>query len=260
MAEAGILRVVSWNVHAWRGGDGREDAERFGRILCELKPDIVGLQEVVNRYDGVSGSPELDRVAEQTGMKAVNGPTITRVHSDYGNALLTTGSIREVRHIDLSFPNREPRAALDVDLDVADHTLRVIVTHFGLRPAERRFQVRRMVNAIEERASEKLILMGDLNEWLLFGRPARWLHKQLGRSRAPATFPAIFPLFALDRIFVDFPQALVEIRCIRTSEARAASDHLPVEALVRPEGRRKLPSPLPKNTNVSATAGPGRGS
>lgn len=233
MADAKVLQVLSWNVHAWRGTDGREEPERIGRLLAERRPDIVGLQEVVNRYDDVSGTHQLERLAEQTGLTPVNGPTIVRPHSDYGNALLTRLPVVRVRHIDLSFPNREPRAALDVDLDMAGRQLRVMVTHLGLRPAERRFQVHRLIKAIEDRGFETLILMGDLNEWLIFGRPARWLRRHFGHGGGPRTFPSRCPLFALDRVFVDPCSALFRITALNSSEVREASDHLPVAASVK---------------------------
>ncbi len=228
MVKRPAVRVVSWNVHAWRGTDGREEPERIGRVLRCLCPDIAGLQEVANRYDGAGETHQLARIARQSGMTPVNGPTIVRLHGDYGNALLTRLPVQQVRH------NREPRAALDVDLEAFGRPLRVIVTHFGLRPAERRFQVRRLIQAIEARSFEALVLMGDLNEWLIFGRPVRWLRRHFGQAGVQRTFPSRFPLFALDRIFVQPPQALEELRCVSTPETREASDHLPLVARVQP--------------------------
>lgn len=230
MAEPNLLRVVSWNVHAWRGTDGLEEPQRIAQALQNLAPDVVGLQEVANRYDDGSGDHQLELVAKQTGLTPVNGPTMVRPHGDYGNALLTRLPVREVRHIDLSFPNREPRAALDVDLAMKDEALRVIVTHLGLRPVERRFQVRTLIRAIEERSCTMLVLMGDLNEWFVFGRPARWLHRHFGHPGAPTTFPSRFPLFALDRIFTSPPTLLQSVAAVRSRSTREASDHLPLLA------------------------------
>ena len=53
--------------------------------------------------------------------------------------------------------------------------LRVLSTHLGLRPAERRKQVRRILSALDADAQSPVILMGDVNEWYLWGRPVRWL-------------------------------------------------------------------------------------
>jgi endonuclease/exonuclease/phosphatase family metal-dependent hydrolase len=237
MAEDAGLRVISWNVHGWVGADGSEDPARIGRVLRSRRPDLAGLQEVVNHYDPASGRHQLQALAEQTGLTAVKGPTIARDESDYGNALLTRLPVLAVRHIDLSFPDREPRAALDVDLETVGGALRVIVTHFGLRPAERRFQVRALIRAIEARSYATLVLMGDLNEWLITGRPARWMNRHFGHGGGPRTFPARFPLFALDRIYVDPAPALRSLCRLASPQVRQASDHLPLEALVQPNGR-----------------------
>jgi endonuclease/exonuclease/phosphatase family metal-dependent hydrolase len=41
------------------------------------------------------------------------------------------------------------------------------------------------------------------------------------------------PVLALDRLWVDPPEALTAVFSVRTLEARAASDHLPVVASFR---------------------------
>ena len=101
-----------------------------------------------------------------------------------------------------------------------------------LRPAERREQVTRLLGALTEARSAALptILLGDLNEWFLWGRPLRWLHRHFEATPAPATFPAGFPVFALDRIWVK-PRRLLRRLFVHASPlARQASDHLPVVA------------------------------
>ena len=39
-----------------------------------------------------------------------------------------------------------------------------------------------------------------LTEWLLWGRPLRWLRHYFSATPQPRTYPARFPLFSLDRI------------------------------------------------------------
>jgi endonuclease/exonuclease/phosphatase family metal-dependent hydrolase len=81
------------------------------------------------------------------------------------------------------------------------------------------------------RASDKpAVLLGDLNEWFLWGRPLRWLRRHFGRAPAPATFPARWPVFALDRIWVEPARLLERIEVHRGAPANAASDHLPLVA------------------------------
>jgi endonuclease/exonuclease/phosphatase family metal-dependent hydrolase len=40
------LRVMSWNVHGLRGGDGRCDPARVAEVIAAAAPDVAGLQEV----------------------------------------------------------------------------------------------------------------------------------------------------------------------------------------------------------------------
>lgn len=74
------------------------------------------------------------------------------------------------------------------------------------------------------------LLMGDLNEWFLWGRPLRWLHAHFQATPSPRSLPARTPLLALDRIWIE-PRALLRRLCAHaTPAARAASDHIPIVA------------------------------
>jgi len=82
------------------------------------------------------------------------------------------------------------------------------------------------------KAARPVVLLGDLNEWFLWGRPLRWLRRHFGRTPAPATYPARWPLFALDRIWVEPARLLERIEVLSAAPARAASDHLPLRAML----------------------------
>lgn len=222
--------VASWNVHACVGRDRRQDVERIARVVTELGCDAVGLQEVDSRGGPGHASMQLDRLADLTGMTAVPGLTIVRHDGHYGNALLTRLPIRDVRRHDLAVVRFEPRGALEVALDVGGTVVRVVVAHLGLRPFERRLQVRRLLDALGEDDAHPLVLLGDMNEWLPRGRPLRWLHARFGETPAQATFPSARPVFALDRIWVQPRAALGRFDVHRSALARVASDHLPVRA------------------------------
>jgi endonuclease/exonuclease/phosphatase family metal-dependent hydrolase len=87
-----------------------------------------------------------------------------------------------------------------------------------------------MLDVLMVKPDRITIVMGDINEWLPGSRPLRWLQGRLGRSPAPRTYPAFFPLFALDRIWVWPIRALQSIRAHDSPVARIASDHLPLVA------------------------------
>ncbi|MBE0597300.1 MAG: endonuclease/exonuclease/phosphatase family protein [Desulfuromonadales bacterium] len=230
--KSSCCRVVSYNIHQGVGLDGQLDVERIARVINGLGADIVGLQEVSAPFGEDREIMQLDFLSEATGLRAIGGPTIERHDGYYGNALLTRCRILEVRRFDLSYRRRESRGVLDVELESGAGPLRVIVTHLGLLPAERRFQVRRLLRIIEQSPIQPVVVVGDLNEWFLLGRPARWLHRHFGRVPAPRTFPAFFPLFSLDRILVQPKEALMEVSTINNPLTRVASDHLPLQARI----------------------------
>jgi endonuclease/exonuclease/phosphatase family metal-dependent hydrolase len=224
------LRIASYNVHSCVGTDRRKDASRIADVIAELQCDTIGLQEVDYR---------LDYIAMRLGMQAVPGLTLLRHDGPFGNALLTRRRILEVRRIAFGYGRREPRNALDVDLEVGGRPMRVIVTHLGLFAAERRYQMRKILEIIRKNPmEERIVVLGDMNEWLPLSRPLRWLNGILGASVAERSFPSRWPLFALDRVWVRPRHALLALKAHRSPLAERASDHLPVKAIIAPESAR----------------------
>ena len=174
-------------------------------------------------------------LAATLGHHAVAGPTLLRASGHYGNALLTRRPVLDVRHVDLTVYRREPRAALDVDLDIDGAAVRVVVTHLGLLPGERRTQVRRLLDrAGREPRPTSSSCCGDINEWFAVGRPLRWLHARLGRTGERRHLPRrVSGVRARSHL-----GAPARARCgtwPRTPARRRAlaSDHLPVTADIR---------------------------
>ncbi len=196
------LRIATYNVHRCIGADGRYDADRVASVIRELDADVVGLQEVDARYHLQNDLDQIEHLQRLTGMIAVPGATLVNHRGYYGNALLTRHPVREVRHFDLSWAGREKRAALDVELEVEGALVRVIVTHFGLRGAERRDQVRGILTLVEQGRPEPLAIVGDFNEWSFINRTVRVLDARLGASVAVRSFPSRWPLLPLDRLWV----------------------------------------------------------
>ena len=234
-SRAECFRVASYNVHGCVGRDGKDDAARIAAVIGELGCDTVGLQEV-NHSKILSGI---------TGMELVEGTPHTWHDRHVGNALLTRRKLLAVRYHDFGLAGREPRTAIDADLEVAGEKLRVIVTHLGLPPAERRYQVKKLLILIRQTPlHERVVVLGDINEWLPLGRPLRWMHALLGRSPAERSFPSRWPLFALDRVWVRPRHALLAFGAHRSALAAKASDHLPVKAVITCKAslRSQIPS------------------
>ena len=221
------LAVATYNVHGCVGTDGRLDTARTLDVLRALEADVIALQEL--RWQPRAARHLLDEFASSMGYTPLAGPTLLRADGHYGNALLTRLPVVEVKPVDLSVPGREPRGALAAVLQSASGPLTVIATHLGLAPGERRRQMQRVL-ALVHKSEKPVVLLGDLNEWFLWGRPLRWLRRHFGRTPAPATYPARWPLFALDRIWVEPARMLERIEVHRTRFAHQASDHLPLRA------------------------------
>jgi endonuclease/exonuclease/phosphatase family metal-dependent hydrolase len=228
----GHLSVASYNVHGCVGRDRRRDPARIAGIIGEIGPDVIGLQEIYSRSGTSKAVHQLEYLADSTGLRGVHGPTLRKSRGHYGNGLLTSGNILAVRRIDLSVRGIEPRGALDVDVEIRGKVVRVIVTHLGLLGVERRYQVKRLLRHLSEGPARPTMLLGDLNEWFPRSRALRRLQAHLGKLQTPRTFPAAFPLFRLDRIWIQPQEALVHLGVHDTPAARVASDHLPIRASV----------------------------
>ncbi len=239
------LTVASYNVHRCIGRDGRRDVGRVARVIESLHADVVALQEVESERARGNDTIQMDVLSHLVGLHAISSPTIEHENGHVGNALLTRLPIRAVRSLDLTFHRREPRGAIDADLDASGTKVRVIATHLGLLPRERRHQVQRILEVVSADDEGLTVLLGDINEWLVHGRPLRWLHARFGHCHGRRSYPAWFPVFALDRIWVHPKASLLQFEVRDTPETRMASDHLPVRAelsLAEPESGVRHPA------------------
>jgi endonuclease/exonuclease/phosphatase family metal-dependent hydrolase len=206
----------------------------------------AGRYNMASCYTSGLEALQLKQLAEATGMRPVVATPAgsSQFHFSNANALLTRREVGAVRVHDLSYKSREPRSALDVELHAGGRAMRVIVTHLGLRPGERRYQVRKLLTVLREIPPEQgVVVLGDINEWLPIGRPLRWLHGLLGKPPWQRSFPVWAPVFALDRVWTRPLGALLGFTVHRSVESRRASDHYPVKAVVAPDVTRPHPQP-----------------
>ena len=148
------LSFASYNIHRCIGVDGRHDPERVADVIRELDADVVALQEVDSRYHVEDGLDQIVYLAEATGYRPLAGPVLRTHSGNYGNGLLLRHEPRALRRIDLSVAGREPRGALDVEVESPDGPIRVVAVHFGLSARERAIQVSRILHAVGPRPAE----------------------------------------------------------------------------------------------------------
>lgn len=221
------LRIATWNVHAAIGMDYRHRPERIASVIDALGADVIALQEVP------LGRAMCALLEHDCGYRLVAAPTMHHRGEPIGNALLARLPLTRSTLVDLCVAKREPRVAIDATVRRHDgHALRIIVTHLGLRQSERQAQRQALAQHLE-RNTLPVVVLGDFNEWR--ARPAGTdaLHDMVAAAPARATFPALLPLLALDRIYTSATLQLDAARAHHGDGARFASDHLPLVAELR---------------------------
>lgn len=222
------IKLATYNIRRCVGRDGRFDPDRIVAVLHEIGADAVALQEVESSR--INDRELLDHIARETGMVAIDGPTIYRQTGRYGNALLTRARVIRTRRVDLSYSRFEKRGAICASLAWPEARMQIVCTHLGLRAHERRWQTKRLLRLLSPGTNGAAALLGDFNEWNPWATVLREIRSRLGRCHAPASFPAVFPILSLDRIWVS-PQGSIErLEAHASGLARSASDHLPVKA------------------------------
>lgn len=227
------LAVATYNVHRCVGADGWCRPARIAEVLAELDADVIALQEI-HSHPSNDEQDSLGYLARALDAVAIPGATRVREGRAYGNALLLRrGHVRRMRTLSLAVGNREPRGAIVADLEIDDLPIRIIATHFGLRRSERAVQLTTLLTeAVEAHTWSPLVIMGDMNEWLVNTGARRALNELFGTCAQSATFPSRFPLFRLDGVWARPASALVTLSTHVSSLARRASDHLPVRAVI----------------------------
>ena len=225
------LRILSYNIHRCIGIDDKYMPERIGRIIVDLDPDVVALQEVQTFHEGADDL--LVYFKNNTSYRIILGKTMSFDDSSYGNVMLIKANHCNYtqRTANISVRGREPRSLIDLEFEWNKKQISCIGTHLGLKPFERRIQTRKILEYISKKEKQDVILLcGDINEWFLWGRPLRWLHKHFKRSFSPATFPTSFPILSLDRIWGIPSDAIKKVHVHKNSVTRVASDHYPIFA------------------------------
>ncbi|NKN33219.1 endonuclease/exonuclease/phosphatase family protein [Marichromatium bheemlicum] len=222
--------MATYNIHGGVGRDGRRDLRRIAAVLQRLDADLIALQEVDSTPTGREPSAQMHELAQLGDYLAIPGPTILTHDRHYGNALLTRLAVTALTRVDLSQDAREPRGAIVADLHSARGTpLRCLATHLGLRTGERRCQIERLRPWLLAPPTP-LLVMGDFNTWWPLARTERWLTQWLGPSPRLASFPARWPVLALDRLWVAPEGVLQGLARLQDPLTRLASDHLPLYA------------------------------
>jgi endonuclease/exonuclease/phosphatase family metal-dependent hydrolase len=89
-----------------------------------------------------------------------------------------------------------------------------------------------LLEALAKEKHRLVIVLGDFNEWTPRNHRVKSLCTHLGKCPTLRTFPSLYPVLALDRIWVRPVESITDICVHDTPMARIASDHLPLRATI----------------------------
>ncbi len=244
------LRILTVNTHkGFAQFNRRFMLHELREAVRHVAADIVFLQEVQGTHNGHSAkvadwpqAPHYEFLADQIWPQFAYGQNAAYPHGHHGNAILSKHRIVRQSNHDVSIAGKESRGLLHCEIDVpgAGEPLHAICVHLGLRQWQRQRQLRLLCDVIAEQvpAQAALIVAGDFNDWNSRAhhvvRECQGLLEVFEHShgRAARTFPARFPLFPLDRIYVRNFTAHAPL-ALPTSPWSTLSDHAPLAAEVR---------------------------
>jgi len=229
------MRLLSWNIHKGIGGrDRRYSLSRIIDCIEAENPDFICLQEVdrLVRRSRFDDQPRL--LARYFRAHAVYQSNVAVGDGGYGNLVLSRWPVESRHRILLRQGARKPRGAQLLQIDSPEGSLHLVHTHLGLAERERHWQMNRLLGHMLFRSADQLptLVVGDFNDWRdtlaaasLGVNGFAQVTSPIGRFRS---FPAWLAVGALDKAFVRGPIAVRQARIVRTSLAKAASDHLPL--------------------------------
>ena len=240
------LIVLSYNIEGHAELYRSNHIQRIAEVIKQYQPDIVGLQEV---HRGTWQSRFRDQVAELqavTGMHAYFGRSYENFGGQFGNALLTRGTI--VSAIVHPLPSvGEPRTLIESVIDIDGARLNVYVTHLTTWGKFNRSNRREQLQCVAKHVASSrypYLLLGDFNAppeapevaSFIAARPAMLCGREIGVTHHLMNE-------RIDYIFADWG---FDVRSARVFSI-GPSDHWPITAELmwrRPAGT------LPSETGV----------
>ncbi len=184
-----------------------------------VEADVVFLQEVqgthmrhARRLHNWPAAPHYEFLADAMWPQFAYGRNAVYPKGHHGNAVLSKFPIVRHQNHDVSISGPEKRGILHCTLRLPGRVLAVHVmcVHLGLSEIHRQQQLDLLCHLVHDEvpADAPLIVAGDFNDWR--GRAHAVLAEQAGLyevfvragGHAARTFPARFPVLALDRIYV----------------------------------------------------------
>lgn len=220
------VKVMTFNIQGHAASRRSDHLPKIAEVIAAVSPDVVGLQEVHCRTRA-SAIDQSEQLAAMTRFNLSFGRSCAMDGGDYGNAVLTRGSIRR-QHVYPLPGSGEPRSMLQADIDLNGGQFTFFVTHLAawgrlLRVARLR-QIAELGD-ITARGSLPHILVGDFNVPPAAEEIRVLLshgHLRVCGEPREVTFPMTRQ--RLDYVFCDPRWKFVSSEIVR----RGPSDHWPV--------------------------------
>lgn len=252
MHSSDTLQVLSYNIHkGFARGNKRFVLDSIRDAIRKADVDLVFLQEVLgeqNRHaERISNWPtesQFEFLADQVWHHYAYGKNAVYEEGHHGNAILSKYPILHWSNHTISTNYFEKRGYLHTLIDLllpnGKLPLHAVCLHLGLTRAGRREQLARLCDRLTKEVppDAPLVIAGDFNDWEM--QASRIIESRLNATEAvrglnkkyAATFPAVFPFFRLDRIYVRGFK-VSEATTLTGSPWKDLSDHLPICATLK---------------------------
>ena len=236
------LKVLSFNIHkGFNWNNTVPTLDKLKTFLIRENPDIVFLQEVVGENEIFSKkfshwmSNQLEFLADSIWTEHAYAKNAIYDGRHHGNVILSKYPILNQKQVNISTNKYEQRGVLHCEIDVQGKMIHCYNVHLNLTHSGRKKQYQSLKKIILESNTQDdpVILAGDFNDWnkracnslvddLQLIEAYKGMHADYAK-----TFPAIYPLFPLDRIYTKhFKVTAADVpNCIL---AKNLSDHLPI--------------------------------
>lgn len=247
------VRLVTYNIAHGRGLSPiqgmttrrriRANLLKIARLLADLRPDIVALQEIDENSRWAGNFDHLEFLREFGGFEhsvfGINNRREGLLNLSYGNAILSRHPIAEWENIAFGRSRVGEKGFLFAEIDVGRHRIPVANMHLHYRSRLHRFaQVDRFLAYLQDKQRSRRhqwamqpIVCGDLNNTHHASDATAALLSHLHdygdytlHPREGRTFPSPLPGRTLDFVFLPSGARAADDRVVRSF----LSDHRPV--------------------------------
>ncbi|MDG4828357.1 endonuclease/exonuclease/phosphatase family protein [Solwaraspora sp. WMMD1047] len=245
------FRALTFNIHHGAGADGLVDLDRIARVVRSTGADVVGLQEVDRHWSERSGfADQATELARRLKMHLVYGANLDldpltpgAPRRQYGTALLSRYRILDWDNTLLpKVAGHEQRGLLRARIVVGRVPVQVYTTHLQHNDAAERLLQAEAIRELVGGWRGPAVLLGDLNATpetpemttLTALLPDAWAAAGTGAGH---TYPSDLPTVRIDYVLASPTVRVRTARVHNDPAAVAASDHLPVSAVLTVAGR-----------------------